>query len=77
MGNANQERRSTKQKERDDKPPTSSRPGWEPDDRPAAHTRTAIDEKVLSRIRALLAKAESSTFPAEAETFTAGAQALM
>jgi hypothetical protein len=37
----------------------------------------AIGERVLSRIRALLAKAESSTFPAEAETFTAGAQALM
>ena len=39
--------------------------------------RAAIDERVLSRIRALLAKAESSTFPAEAETFTAGAQSLM
>jgi hypothetical protein len=37
----------------------------------------AIGERVLSRIRALLAKAESSTFPAEAETFTAGAQSLM
>ena len=43
----------------------------------AAHRRTAIDERVLSRIRALLAKAESTTFPAEAETFTAGAQSLM
>lgn len=43
-----------------------------------AHAQTAsIDERVLSRIRALLAKAESTTFPAEAETFTAGAQALM
>ena len=39
--------------------------------------RAAISERVLTRIRALLAKAESSTFPAEAETFTAGAQALM
>jgi Protein of unknown function (DUF2786) len=39
--------------------------------------RAVIDERVLSRIRALLAKAESSTFPAEAETFTAGAQSLM
>jgi Protein of unknown function (DUF2786) len=39
--------------------------------------RAAIDERVLSRIRALLAKAESTTFAAEAETFTAGAQALM
>jgi len=49
--------------------------------RPTASTahqeRAAIDERVLSRIRALLAKAESSTFPAEAETFTAGAQSLM
>jgi len=39
--------------------------------------RAVIEERVLSRIRALLAKAESSTFPAEAETFTAGAQSLM
>jgi hypothetical protein len=49
--------------------------------RPAGSTPhpqgAAIDERVLSRIRALLAKAESTTFPAEAETFTAGAQALM
>jgi Protein of unknown function (DUF2786) len=36
-----------------------------------------VDERVLARVRALLAKAESTTFPAEAETFTAGAQALM
>ncbi len=43
-----------------------------------AHSqRAAIDERVLSRIRALLAKAESTTFAAEAETFTAGAQALI
>ena len=43
-----------------------------------AHRPTAAnDERVLRRIRALLAKAESTTFPAEAETFTAGAQALM
>ncbi|MBI1758389.1 MAG: DUF2786 domain-containing protein [Actinobacteria bacterium] len=37
----------------------------------------AVDERVLSRVRAMLAKAESTTFPAEAETFTAAAQALM
>jgi hypothetical protein len=37
----------------------------------------AVDDRILSRVRALLAKAESTTFPAEAETFTAGAQALM
>jgi hypothetical protein len=39
--------------------------------------RAVINERVLSRIRALLAKAESTNFPAEAETFTAGAQSLM
>lgn len=39
-------------------------------------TSTA-DERILTRVRALLAKAESTTFEAEAETFTAGAQALM
>ncbi|MEO6142359.1 MAG: DUF2786 domain-containing protein [Dermatophilaceae bacterium] len=44
----------------------------------ASSPRTAtIDARVLGRIRALLAKAESTTFPAEAETFTAGAQSLM
>ncbi len=36
-----------------------------------------IDNRVLTRVRALLAKAESTTFAPEAETFTAGAQALM
>jgi hypothetical protein len=39
--------------------------------------RAAIDQRVLTRIRALLAKAESTTFAPEAETFTAGAQSLM
>ena len=43
--------------------------------RPAA--ASGVDERILARVRALLAKAESTTFPAEAETFTAGAQALM
>ena len=37
----------------------------------------AVDERVLERVRALLAKAESTPYAAEAETFTAGAQALM
>ena len=36
-----------------------------------------VDERMLSRVRALLAKAESTTFEAEAEAFTAAAQALM
>lgn len=44
---------------------------------PQARPRVEVDERVLARVRALLAKAESTTFPAEAETFTAGAQALM
>jgi hypothetical protein len=39
--------------------------------------RPEVDERLLARVRALLAKAESTNFPAEAETFTAGAQALM
>jgi hypothetical protein len=39
--------------------------------------QSTADERILARVRALLAKAESTTFPAEAETFTAGAQALM
>ncbi|GAA4399105.1 DUF2786 domain-containing protein [Fodinibacter luteus] len=36
-----------------------------------------VEERILSRVRALLAKAESTPYEAEAETFTAGAQALM
>lgn len=43
----------------------------------AARAACGIDPKILQRVRALLAKAESTTYPAEAETFTAGAQALM
>jgi Protein of unknown function (DUF2786) len=37
----------------------------------------AVDERVLSRVRALLAKAEATTSEAEAEAFTAGAQERM
>ena len=40
-------------------------------------TAAEIDPKILARVKSLLAKAESTPFPAEAETFTAGAQALM
>lgn len=43
------------------------RPGARPD----------VDARVLNRVRALLAKAESTPYLAEADTFTAGAQALM
>ena len=39
--------------------------------------RQEVDERILARVRALLAKAESTSYPAEAVTFTAGAQALM
>ena len=38
---------------------------------------TPIDGRVLARVRALLAKAESTTFPEEAEALTAKAQQLM
>lgn len=43
----------------------------------AAASTTGIDAKVLERVRALLAKAESSTFEAEAQAFTAKAHELM
>lgn len=36
-----------------------------------------VDGRMLEKVRALLAKAESTEFAAEAETFTAGAQRLM
>jgi hypothetical protein len=36
-----------------------------------------VDEKLLARVRALLAKAESSSFPEEAEALSAKAQQLM
>ncbi len=37
----------------------------------------AIDDRILSRVRAFLAKAEATPYEAEAETFTAAAQQLM
>ncbi|GAB3857996.1 hypothetical protein GCM10027610_095130 [Dactylosporangium cerinum] len=37
----------------------------------------AVDVRLLDRVRALLAKAESTTYPAEAETYTAKAQELV
>jgi hypothetical protein len=40
-------------------------------------TGPPVDERMLSRIRALLAKAEATTSEAEAEAFTAGAQERM
>lgn len=53
------------------------RPGEATPRREASSKPVAVDERTLSRVRQLLAKAESTTFDAEAETFTAGAQALM
>ncbi len=44
---------------------------------PTAGPERPVDERILARARALLAKAESTPYPAEAETFTAGALALM
>jgi hypothetical protein len=42
---------------------------------PSAHH--GVDEKMLGRVRGLLAKAESTSFPEEAETLSAKAQELM
>lgn len=45
---------------------------------PATTHRVArVDDKVLFRVRQMLAQAESTTYEAEAETFTAAAQKLM
>jgi hypothetical protein len=44
---------------------------------PAAGPRSRIDTRLLDRVRALLAKAESTTYPAEAEAYTAKAQELV
>lgn len=51
--------------------PTTPRPGTK------AQSRTAAEPRMLVRIRALLAKAESTEFPEEADAFTAMAQQLM
>jgi hypothetical protein len=42
-----------------------------------ARTENAVDNRVLDRVRALLAKAESTDFPAEAEAYSAKAQELI
>ncbi|WP_290049915.1 DUF2786 domain-containing protein [Amycolatopsis solani] len=54
--------------------PVLPAPGTAAPQRPAHH---AVDEKKLGRVRALLAKAESSSFPDEAEALSAKAQELM
>ncbi len=53
-------------------PPPSQWAGW----RPTASNHDA-DDPVLAKVRALLAKAESTSFDAEAEALTAKAQQLM
>ncbi len=50
---------------------------WRPPRHTGAGSSTTVDARLLDRVRALLAKAESTPYEAEAETFTAGAQALM
>jgi hypothetical protein len=42
-----------------------------------AAPRRGVDQKMLARVRALLAKAESTTFPEEAEALSTKAQELM
>ncbi|MFD0595252.1 DUF2786 domain-containing protein [Catellatospora coxensis] len=48
-----------------------------PPRRTGSGTGKSTDQRMLDRIRALLAKAESTGFPEEAEAFTAKAQQLM
>ncbi len=48
-----------------------------PPRRSASRATQAAEQRMLDRIRALLAKAESTGFPEEAEAFTAKAQQLM
>lgn len=45
--------------------------------RPASANAGRVDQKVLARVRGLLAKAESTEFPEEAEALSAKAQELM
>ncbi|MFV2103516.1 DUF2786 domain-containing protein [Micromonospora sp. LOL_024] len=48
-----------------------------PADRSGANGSSRVDARLLDRVRALLAKAESTTYPAEAEAYTAKAQELV
>ncbi len=58
-------------------PPGSARAGPNDTVRRKASEARAVDERMLTRIRALLAKAESTDFPEEAEALSARAQELM
>ena len=57
-------------------PPGIPRGGDRPS-RPGPPERAAVNERMLTRIRALLAKAESTEFPEEAEALSTRAQELM
>ncbi|GEC10278.1 hypothetical protein SSP24_79330 [Streptomyces spinoverrucosus] len=48
-----------------------------PSAHPQSHTHTKSESRMLTRIRALLAKAEATGFPEEAEALSAKAQELM
>lgn len=56
-------------------PPTVPGPGQSSDD--ALGNATRLDERMLARVRALLAKAESTEFEEEADALTAKAQELI
>ncbi len=58
-------------------PPGTARRGTNDAARPGPSRSRAVDERMLTRIRALLAKAESTEFPDEAEALSARAQELM
>ncbi len=53
-------------------PPGPGAAAWKPNQQ-----QEVLDDRVLSKIRALLAKAESTQFPEEAESFTVKAQEFM
>lgn len=61
------------------RPPANGSKAGRPAAEPAAGTNPppVVDERMLSRIRRLLAKAEATQFPAEAEALTAAAQERM
>lgn len=64
---ANRHRRHRPDHHRRDTPPNAPRPSSSP----------GGDHRVIDRVRGLLAKAESTTFPKEAESLTAKAQELI
>ncbi len=59
------------------RPAAAPSPGARSAGAPAGTAAGTADERMLSRIRALLAKAESTEFPEEAEALSARAQELM